>query len=208
MFLGPGLFTATDANKDGSLTRGELADAFTKWFADWDPGKSGELNEESVRNGLNAALPRPNFGGPGGGPGGMGGGRGPRGPGGGGPGRGGVELDPLVSVSDTSKPLLSKLLAVPSLRTRYLGYVRDIAENWLDWNKLGPLATQYQALIADAVKADTRKLDSTEAFLNSLGGDAQSAGGPSGQQPSGLKSFLEKRRAFLLNYQETGKAGK
>ncbi len=211
MFLGPGLFTVSDANNDGSLTRAELADRFAKWFADWDTGKSGELNEESFRNGLNAALPRPNFGGPGGpggGPGGMGGGRGPRGPGGGGPGSGGVELDPLVAVNDTSKPLLSKLLAVPSLRTRYLGYVRDIAEKWLDWNRLDPLAKQYQALIADAVETDTRKLDSTEAFLSSIGGDAPSAGGPGGQRSSGLKSFVEKRRAFLLNYQETSKAGK
>jgi len=85
MFLGLGLFTATDANKDGSLTRAEWADCFAKWFTDWDMGKSGELDEASVRNGLNASLPRPNFGGPGGGPGGMGGGW-PGGGGGGGAG--------------------------------------------------------------------------------------------------------------------------
>jgi len=114
----------------------------------------------------------------------------------------------LVSVNDTSKPLLAKLLAVPSLRTRYLGYVRDIAEKWLDWNKLDPLATQYQALIADAVKADTRKLDSTEAFLNSIGGDEQSAGGSGGQRPSGLKSFVEQRRTFLLKRTEIKQAEK
>ena len=50
----------------------------------------------------------------------------------------GVELDPLVMANDPNKPLISKLLAVPSLRTRYLGYIRDIAEKWLDWKKLGP----------------------------------------------------------------------
>ena len=118
-----------------------------------------------LRDGLNAVLPRPNFGGPGGGPG----------PGG--PGGGGTELDPLVSARDTSKPLLSKLLAVPSLRARYLGYVRDIAEKWLDWNRLGPMATQYHALIADEVKADTRKLDSFEAFQQGVAGDAAPAAG-------------------------------
>ena len=47
------------------------------------------------------------------------------------------------------KPLRSNLLAVPALRARYLGYVHDIAENWLDWKMLEPLVTQYQALIAD-----------------------------------------------------------
>ena len=44
-------------------------------------------------------------------------------------GGGGADLDPLVGLDDTSKPLRSKLLAVPALRERYLAYVRDIADN-------------------------------------------------------------------------------
>src|SRR5207247_2849817 len=109
VFIGPGLFTATDANKDGSLTRIEFKDTFAKWFADWDAEKSGSLTEEKLRTGLSAALPQPNFGGPGGGFGGPGGGFG--GPGGGrgrgGPGFGnmprveGVILDPSAAVNDT-----------------------------------------------------------------------------------------------------------
>jgi len=209
MFLGPGLFTAFDANKDGSLTRAELKQTLAKWFSDWDTAKSGQLNEESLRTGLATVLPRPNFGGPGGGPGGAGGGRGRGGPGRpGGPGGGGVNLDPLVAANDSSKPLLSKLLAVPSLRTRYLGYVRDIAEKWLDWSRLGPVATQYHTLIADDVKADTRKLDSTDAFLNSLGGSASAEGSPGGRQAASLESFAEKRRAYLLNHAEVKQAAK
>ena len=98
---------------------------------------------------------------------------------------GGVDLDPLVGVRDPSKPLRSKLLAVPALRERYLGYVRDIAQQWLDWQKLEPMATRYQALIAADVKADTRKLDTFEAF---------SAGVAS------LKTFVEQRRDFLMKY--------
>ena len=142
------------------------------------------------------ALPRPNFGGPRGG-------RGGGGPGGGGPGRGGTELDPLANASDTSKPLLSKLLAVPSLRARYLSYVRDIADKWLDWSRLGPIATHYQALIADEVKADTRKLDSFEAFQQGLAGDAAQAGRARGPGGTGsIKQFTEQRRAYLLKYRE------
>jgi len=76
-FIGSGLFTAADADKDGSLTRAELKGAFEKWFSDWDTNKSNSLNEQQLRDGLNARLPRPNFGGfgggPGGGPGGFGG---------------------------------------------------------------------------------------------------------------------------------------
>lgn len=209
MFLGPALFSATDADKDGSLTRVELKDTFMQWFNDWDTGKRGTLTEDNLRAGLAGVLPQPNFAGPGG-PGGQGGGRGRGGPGGGGPGGGGVQLDPLVAANDSSKPLLSKLLAVPALRARYLGYVREIAETWLDWNKLGPLAKEYQSVIADVVKVDTRKLDSTEAFFAGLDGSPQAQGGfGPGRGPRGsLKSFAEQRREFLLNHPEVKKAGK
>jgi hypothetical protein len=184
-FLALGLFAAVDADKDGSLTRIELRTTFARWFDEWAAGR-GSLNEENLRNGFKAAMPRPDFGGPGGPGGGMFG--------------GGPELDPLVALNDASKPLRSKLLAVPSLRARYLSYVHDMAEKWLDWAKLGPLAQQYHALIAEDVKADTRKTDSTEDFLNSIsgGGDGASAG---------LKSFADRRRAFLLNHAEVKKAG-
>ncbi len=96
---------------------------------------------------------------------------------------GGPDLDPLVGLNDDSKPLRSKLLAVPALRTRYLGYVRQIATKWLDWNTLGPLAQRYQALIAEDVRKDTRKLDTFEAFQSGV---------------NSLKTFAERRRAFLL----------
>ncbi len=145
-----------------------------------------------------------------GGPGGPGGAPGPgQRPGmmgGGGGGGAGFKLDPLVAANDAGKPLLSKLLAVPALKQRYLGHVRDIADKWLDWSKLGPMAEKNFALIADSVKIDTRKLDSTEAFLNSLKDDSASAPaqpsfGPGGPSTS-IKSFAEQRRAFLLGYKE------
>ena len=213
-FVGTGLFTAADANKDGSLTRAEFKTAFEKWSSDWDTDKSGSLSEERLRAGLTAALPQPNFGGPGGGfagPGGPGGPGGARGPGGPGfanmPRVEGVKLDPLVAANDPNKPLISKLLAVPSLRARYLGYVKNIAEEWLDWKRLGPIAERYHALIASDVAKDTRKLDSTEDFEKGLTEDIQGGGfGPGGGTIS-LKSFADQRRAYLLNYQEPKKAG-
>ena len=111
----------------------------------------------------------------------------PRGGRGFGPGGGGPDLDPLVGLDDTSKALRARLLAVPALRTRYLGYVRDIAEKWLDWKKLDPIVRARQALIADDVKVDGRKLYSTEAFSADVRGSEDS-----------LQRFIEKRRAFLL----------
>jgi len=113
-------------------------------------------------------------------------------------GGGGAKLDPLAMATNESKPLISKLLAVPELKARYLELVREIASKWLDWEKLGPMAKQHQDLIKDAVKADTRKLDSFEDFIAGLDG-VQPAGesrGPGGG--SSIKDFAAQRHAFLL----------
>jgi hypothetical protein len=88
-----------------------------------------------------------------------------------------------VALDDPTKPLRSKLLAVPALRAKYLSYVRDIAQRHLDWMRLRPVVEKHQSLIAEDVKADTRRLYSFEAFQ---------AGAAS------LQTFVEERRAFLL----------
>lgn len=162
----------------------------------------------------------PGGGGPGGGgPGGPGGGRpgpggppfggfggGPGGPGFGGPGPGGprgsgLELDPLVSIDDPRKPLRSKLLAVPSLKARYLSYIHTIAEEGLNWDKLQPVIKQYRDLIAGEVKADTRKLTSFAEFETVMT-DTPDSGSSAGRQRVSLRSFIETRRKYLLKYQE------
>ncbi|MCX8157767.1 MAG: CotH kinase family protein [Verrucomicrobiae bacterium] len=133
--------------------------------------------------------------------------------GGGNPARG-VELEPLAGADDPRKPLLSKLLAVPALRERYLKYVRQIAEKHLDWKKIEPLATALQKKIAPIVKADTHKLESYQAFERSLAyemeGDTSAAppplaggfGPPGFRGPPGgnlsLKNFVVQRRVYLL----------
>jgi hypothetical protein len=126
-------------------------------------------------------------------------------PGGPGMGGGGMELDPLVAANDPNKPLLSKLLAVPSLRQKYLRNVRTIAEQWLDWEKLGPLVEQYRTLIEKEVEADTRKLDSFEAFRRSTGAEPAAAAPAEGRQRPSLKEFAEQRRKYLLNHAEVKK---
>jgi hypothetical protein len=117
-------------------------------------------------------------------PGGMDQGRGPGGRGGFMMG-GSATLDPLIGLNDASKPLRSKLLAVPALRNRYMTYVRQISTKWLDWNTLGPIVQKHQALIATDVKADTRKLERSEAFDEGI---------------AALKRFADQRLAYLLAY--------
>jgi hypothetical protein len=99
-----------------------------------------------------------------------------------------VTLDPLIGLDDEGKPLRSRLLAVPALRATYLQYVRDIAERWLDWKTLGPLALGYQRLIAADVRSDTHKLYGMEEFP---------ADAPTGDS---TKHFADGRRAYLLHY--------
>ena len=131
-------------------------------------------------------------------------GMGPGGPG----GRGSedVTLDPLAGADDPNKALLHRLLAVPALKQRYLGYVRQIATEWLDWKRLEPMVREYQALIASDVKADTRKLGTTEAF--SAGVEGEVNGGFMSGPSMSLKTFVEKRREFLLRPAETKKAAR
>lgn len=166
----------------------------------------------------------PGMGGPGGGRRGMGG-PGFGGPGFGGPGerrpdgppRGegqanqgnGYELDPLIGLDDSTKPLRSKLLAVPKLREQYLRNVRAIAEHSLDWTELGPDVAVLSSRIADDVKADTRKLSSWEEFISSVGlppaagenadKDAVADAAPHRQS---LREFATQRRRYLLAHPE------
>ncbi len=114
----------------------------------------------------------------------------------------GVDLDPFAGADDPNKALLGRLVAVPSLRAHYLGYLRDIARNWLDWNRIGPLVRQWQALLAADIQADTRKIFSTEAFSRSITQDNFEPGyGPTAPPSMSLKSFCEQRRAYLISYQ-------
>jgi hypothetical protein len=197
--LAPALFDALDNNGDGTLSRAELGTTFEKWFNEWETSKSGQLDEERLQAGLAKVIPGPpgfDGGGRRGGPGGMGG-----------PGGGmrlsvqGVELDPLIDAADPAKPLISRLLSVPAWRARYLAYVRDIAEQWLNWEKLGPIAMRYHNLIAREVARDTRKLASTESFEKGLTEDVGGEGGGPGRGGSiGLKAFADQRRAYLLQH--------
>ena len=121
----------------------------------------------------------------------------PGGPGFGG-GMAGVQLDPLIAVNDPNKPLASKLLAVPALRMRYLGFVRDIAQRWLDWSKLGPVVERNASLIAADVEKDTHKLYSIAEFK--AGVSSANSSGNAGGGTISLKDFADQRRAYLLDY--------
>ncbi len=115
-------------------------------------------------------------------------------------GGGGLELDPLIGLDDPRMPLRSRLLAVPSLRAKYLEHVREIAETSLHWKNLGPVVAQYRELIKDDVESDTRKLETFEAFERATSPRADS--NPDQGRQISLRAFASQRRKFLLEYQE------
>jgi len=122
----------------------------------------------------------------------------------GGPGAGGATLDPLAGVNDASKPLLSKLLLVPAWRTQYLRNIRTIAEQDLAPEVIDPLLKRCHQLIAAEVAADTRKLDTLEAFERSFAADEPASATPPAEgeerRGPGLAQLIRARRAFLLGH--------
>ncbi len=53
------LFTALDADKDGTLTRSEMESAFNSWFTSWDAASTGSLTHDQLLAGLNVLFPPP-----------------------------------------------------------------------------------------------------------------------------------------------------
>jgi type 1 glutamine amidotransferase len=50
------IFSATDANKDGAVSRDEFTGAFDTWFTDWDAAKAGSLTAAQITDGLNKVI--------------------------------------------------------------------------------------------------------------------------------------------------------
>lgn len=112
------------------------------------------------------------------------------------------QLDPLIGLDDPSKPLRSKILAVPALREKYLQKVRAIADD-LDWKELGPVVEQYRQLVLKEVKLDTRKLGSFENFVKLTASRITTSAslpghGPGGHGAVNLHQFARERRKYLL----------
>jgi hypothetical protein len=119
-------------------------------------------------------------------------------------------LSPLGHENNPALPVISRLLAIPHLRARYLDHIRTIVSEWLDWDVLGPIIEGYRSLIADDVRADEKKLYSYTAFANSLDQSDVGGGGGRGGFSRGLPSFKEfvaERREFLLSHAEIGVKG-
>ena len=91
-----------------------------------------------------------------------------------------------------------KLFQVPHFKARYRHHLKTITQEWITWDKIGPLVEGYAALIRGEVKKDVRKHSPSEAFEKGL--IETSSDGR--RTKLGLRPFTEGRREFLLNHPE------
>ncbi|MFM8485996.1 MAG: CotH kinase family protein, partial [Bacteroidota bacterium] len=64
----------------------------------------------------------------------------------------------FYNATKVNYPLLNKLLAVPSIRQRYLAHMRTLVQDELNTTSFNALIDQYDAMINAAVQADPKKL--------------------------------------------------
>ena len=98
-----------------------------------------------------------------------------------------TSLSPFEGEDNGNRPIISRLLAVPALRQRYVAHLRTILDESLNWNTLGQKIAAHRALIEADVQADPKKLYTYEEFLSEL---------------IALEDFVEARRTYLLTHPE------
>ncbi|MBN1510251.1 MAG: CotH kinase family protein [Sedimentisphaerales bacterium] len=91
--------------------------------------------------------------------------------------------DPLV-------PLMYRLMSISQYRQRYLAHIRTILDSFFTEEGLGAKIDAYRALIDEAVRADTKKLYTYQAFTSGI---------------DTLNSFVRTRRASILSNREVNR---
>jgi len=104
--------------------------------------------------------------------------------------------------SATNKPVLSRVLAVPELRQRYMAHYRRILRD-LNWAYFGPRFTAQRNLIDAAVQADPKKLYSYALFQTNFTSTVNMPlPGLAGGNIVGLEQFMTDRANFLASNTE------
>jgi len=104
---------------------------------------------------------------------------------------------PTLNFTQTTKPVLNRVLSVPELRQRYFAHYRT-AKADLNWAYFEPIATAHRNLIDAAVQADPKKLYSHTLFVNNFTSTVTMPyAGLAGGTIPGLQGFLNSRTTFL-----------
>ncbi len=107
------------------------------------------------------------------------------------------ELDPLLHLENTTKPLISKLLSDPDYKKIYLTHMKTILQDWFTSGKFDKRAKELQAMIRSAVNEDPNKSYTIAEFDASL----EKTVGKKSKIP-GLLELMTRRTSFLKAHPE------
>lgn len=103
-----------------------------------------------------------------------------------------VSWGPFYNANKVNYPLLNRLLAVPSIRQRYLAHFRTLINEEMAATDFNALIDQYDALISAEVQADPKKLYTFSQYTS---------------EKQVLKNFIQNHRNTLLNNAEMNVTG-
>lgn len=115
--------------------------------------------------------------------------------------QGSSTLSPWSQTTSSSKPAYSKTLPIVNWWRRYVAHYRTIAEDTMNWNYLGPIATQFHGMIAADVAADTKKIYTTAQFTTNLTASVSVPGSFGGNVTiPGIQTLIQSRQAYLSTH--------
>ena len=112
-----------------------------------------------------------------------------------------TNLSPTYRFGSGSRPALSRLMSIPSLRERYFAHYRTMLEDF-SWADLQDQLLDYKALIDTAVLNDPKRLYSYAQFQSNFNTQTTVNVGGSSLPCPGLEQFLTVRRNYLLSQAE------
>ena len=105
-----------------------------------------------------------------------------------------IRLSPLLGFSVAKRPLVSKVLRIPTFRKIYIAHVLTITRDYFEQANYLKDAEAMMAVIDPWVKKDSLKLYTYEDFKQSL--DKTMVNGP--DKVIGIRQLMERRTQYLL----------
>lgn len=109
------------------------------------------------------------------------------------------QLDPLLHLTNSERPLISKLFSIPKFKRRYLAHLTTILEEAKSHNGYESDGLNYQNLISASVSNDKNKFFNEAAFRTNLYSDYTAGTGMAKTYP-GLISLTNARINYLNSH--------
>lgn len=103
-----------------------------------------------------------------------------------------TDVSPTFGETEESRPMLSRLLAIPELRQRYFAHMRTVLDEVFRPDVMTAEIDRLSALSVAAVEAETRREFTMEHYFESV---------------QALKTFVTNRHAYLTQHEEVNRRG-